>query len=538
MVSGYFGSCRHNAAAAPALESCCGNASFSPSPLLKCAASRKRAPRNYGRARCVGSRTGTRRKSEDLDAIAEYKELSARHSQLRGVLSPLRTFPPELLSEIFGHTQASTKSLVEEYAEHRVFSLNSIPWALTRVSSRWREVASRTRALWSPLVLIFGRGEKPHPLPLLEIHLQRAQYLSISFQSCYDHSKQEQIEAFRLLAQYSERWSSLFMFMTSDLLPIFNALRGQLPTLHKLRIEWEGPEDSTEATGTITCLETAPVLTHLRLGGPGYPGLTPTQVCPANLTRYSVDAIWSLHAQVLPLAPNIKWAYIQIVGEPDDSELWTESTANSPILIPQLSHLYVSDPQILYQLTAPSLNHIAFRSGDEEQDGKYVDVLTEHIKRSGASLQSIRVAGEPSVGGIHWLLTKFPSITDFRLVFDTDNFDWDNVHLIMEMLETEHLQIRRLFFYFQGSEFDYRPPQQLAVDTFLTMVCARSDDLKTPLEKVELVLEEQHFEGRKIRRGLHKLKEENGLQSVFINGGYSYEKARERCLFVCENSNV
>ncbi|KAK0216568.1 hypothetical protein EDD85DRAFT_753608, partial [Armillaria nabsnona] len=62
----------------------------------------------------------------------------------RSILSPIRTFPSEILAEIFMQT------LDDQYD---VFDMERGPWALGRVCRHWKDVSRSCPALWNPLSL-------------------------------------------------------------------------------------------------------------------------------------------------------------------------------------------------------------------------------------------------------------------------------------------------------------------------------------------------------------------------------------------------
>ncbi|KAJ7656104.1 hypothetical protein DFH06DRAFT_1411856, partial [Mycena polygramma] len=69
---------------------------------------------------------------------------------LRGVLSPIRCVPAEILSEIF---IASRDDSLDSEPEYEITSPNFAPILLTRVCSRWRMVALCTPRLWNNVEL-------------------------------------------------------------------------------------------------------------------------------------------------------------------------------------------------------------------------------------------------------------------------------------------------------------------------------------------------------------------------------------------------
>ncbi|KAG7442051.1 uncharacterized protein BT62DRAFT_453472 [Guyanagaster necrorhizus] len=122
---------------------------------------------------------------EQLDASVGYdKDEEAHLKQLidayRSILSPLRTFPSELLMEIFQHA-------VEDFFP--VFDLSQTPWVLCRVCQRWRDVSRSCAELWAslsmegyPQLKRLGDGMKDLPAILEDaLDLSRQRDLSIRY---------------------------------------------------------------------------------------------------------------------------------------------------------------------------------------------------------------------------------------------------------------------------------------------------------------------------------------------------------------------
>ncbi|KAJ7602684.1 hypothetical protein DFH06DRAFT_1023556, partial [Mycena polygramma] len=72
----------------------------------------------------------------------ERASLTSYRTRNRGILSPLRKMPPEVLGEIFLLAVPTEKAPWPR-------RVTDSPWYLTHVSSHWRAVAVSIPALWS-----------------------------------------------------------------------------------------------------------------------------------------------------------------------------------------------------------------------------------------------------------------------------------------------------------------------------------------------------------------------------------------------------
>ncbi|KAJ7467779.1 hypothetical protein B0H11DRAFT_1664285, partial [Mycena galericulata] len=109
----------------------------------------------------VVSRTGARLASLDdeissLRAQLELLEkerasLFSYHMQNKGIVSPLRRMPPEVLGEIFSWTLPSP---VETWSCSR---FDESPWVLTHICSRWRAISIALPSLWSQVIIHYDK---------------------------------------------------------------------------------------------------------------------------------------------------------------------------------------------------------------------------------------------------------------------------------------------------------------------------------------------------------------------------------------------
>ncbi len=122
-------------------------------------------------------------------------------SKLRSIISPLRRFPAEILSEIFHHTI--------ERGGYSVLNASDGPWSLSHVNRHWRAtVLTCSGALWSNLYIgIHKRSfRKTDHLSLLRTCLTRSRSHNISVYLDYPEPvpsfEGKAIEIVQILHQY------------------------------------------------------------------------------------------------------------------------------------------------------------------------------------------------------------------------------------------------------------------------------------------------------------------------------------------------
>ncbi|KAF7305156.1 ABC protein [Mycena kentingensis (nom. inval.)] len=460
-----------------------------------------------------------------LDATFQSEALSARRAELRSVLSPLRRLPPALLAEIFRIV------IPPKDTESRLdleFSIASAPWVFTHVCARWRSVAICTQSLWSHVAVVFfaEADSTPYPPQLLAMHLERGNNFAVNFQGWQDLPLEPQRRVFELLVQHAENWVELFVVLTQALVPTFNTLRGRLARLQKVRLEWSGSHSpSAEDPFSVQCLEDAPCLSEVRILNDD--DLVPTPFNFANLTWYSLDAPWRTHVEILKAASTLETAYIHIDFDSNWPD-WTESVREI-IRMPRLRRLYVSDAGILDHLDAPVITDIALRTGGDEP--QFLAGITSFVDRSARgsvpTIKSIRIAGIPAQRGIVSFFEKFSTVEEWRLIFDTNvnpDASWQEIRAIFDLLKSstllQTLHLRRIFLLIHDSNY-------LDWASFLGMVCARVQDARVPLDRVELVTQVQADgdTSRQIGQELAYLRESHDLQYVYTDGDQEHTSA-------------
>ncbi|KAF7371093.1 F-box domain-containing protein [Mycena sanguinolenta] len=352
--------------------------------------------------------------SNSTDRREEFEEerlsLLACRVQNRAILSPVRRIPTEILGDIFWWTLPSIRDL-----ERSGFDFRNSPWLLTHISSRWRAISIATSSLWLCIVIDYSeirhkgpRGpSSEHHLSLVEAQIQRsrAQQLQVHFYACLEMNSRAQIQMFELLSQHSSRWEGLSLGLSSKIFPSLATLRGRLPSLKRLWVQWDDSEtDSVESL--LDCFQTASSLVDVGV----FNEYRHVPMClPApQLTRYGLTGSWSIHECILQGAPNLVEAHIGCVF---DLELWSGSL----IELQRLQRLYISDWLILSVLKAPALQELAVSLYPDEGP-RYLNCLRDFVNRSLCSLRRICHRKSPEAHTIIEILKSFPSLTELVLI--------------------------------------------------------------------------------------------------------------------------
>ncbi|KAK7058422.1 hypothetical protein VNI00_002056 [Paramarasmius palmivorus] len=195
---------------------------------------KKRGERSTGSTRSTRSSRKRAKHAQDPE-VAEPTTPYIHQS------SKLVNLSPELLEIIFLECfRADTHG--------HAFSKNAVPWIVTQVCRRWRQVALATSSLWSIIRIETGRLLAPkEPLKMLQAYLDRSQPMHIScmLDLGWDrttegkgHGRKLNNQIVKLLIAHSKRWYDMeitIMRSGSRLWAEFQALKG-MPELRSLSL--------------------------------------------------------------------------------------------------------------------------------------------------------------------------------------------------------------------------------------------------------------------------------------------------------------
>ncbi|KAJ7769165.1 hypothetical protein DFH07DRAFT_880567 [Mycena maculata] len=344
------------------------------------------------------------------DGLADLEEertwISGFRMLNKGILSPLRRMPPEILCEIFAYTLPVPSA---DAAVCAPLNLSASPWVLTHISSRWRTMALSIPSLWSQLVINYQEESAYHPSsPMVDAQIRRAhdQKLHIAFYGRENLDARPQVAMLEVLMQHSLRWEVLTLGLTSGLVPLLPALRDRVPSLARLWIQWDVAE-SQRGVQSINCFQTAPCL--LDVGICNEYRAIPVLIPAHQLTRYELDAPWEIHWSILLLALNLVEANITLSFDRDP---WPTLGETAALL--HLRRLCVAQSEVLHYLKTPSLDGLALAI--REQGPDVFVPLESLIIHSACSLRALTLIGYPPASATTGVLEKYPSITKLSII--------------------------------------------------------------------------------------------------------------------------
>ncbi|KAJ7780134.1 hypothetical protein DFH07DRAFT_793903 [Mycena maculata] len=336
----------------------------------------------------------------------ERGALSAYRAQNHLILSPLRRIPAEILTEIFAWT---LPSVVKPSAQS---DIKASPWTLSHTSRRWRAISISIPCLWSQVSINYAH-DSVYSLDLVKTHVQRARTLKIHFCGNRRSDSRPQVKIFTFLSEHSSRWQELDVELTPNLLPLMVTLRGRLPTLRRVAIQWNGIQ-----TPPLSCFQTAPLLVDADIRSRYLPILLPVR----QLTRYRVEGSWAMHRDILKTTPNLVEARITVSGD----DPWPNSDQKI-----DLPHLQCVDVSVLDHLRVPALAELGVHVTRAKGLRVYKH-LSPLISRSHCTLRTLCLRGSPDATAVAEFLRKFTTITRFVLIIGT-NSDEDAAHEVADV---------------------------------------------------------------------------------------------------------
>ncbi|KAF8882554.1 hypothetical protein BD779DRAFT_919171 [Infundibulicybe gibba] len=335
-----------------------------------------------------------KRKAELLDFASTHKV----------TISPLRTFPPELLAKIFldfvtverPHTPRPSRS----------------PFMLMGICSRWRRIVLDTPRLWTQILgaspMVNSRITRSKELPL---------YLELNFNSSNSYPVLE------ALIPHSRRWEHINFSLGLNSRSALARVRAHLSSLKRLVLFFGN------TTGTVDFCEVAPQLTEIRLMGIHQPVII--KLPWEQLVVCALDNS-GLALYVLQHAKNLRTCHLDMSDLEDPSWLSTprDPHACHPGLDTLVIHWSLVDPSIdsfFSSITLPSL-----RTLEIDFDSAYLDYIIDDdspelacrtmsgfFKRSSEHLSTLNLANIPfSPSILIECLALVPSLVSLDIQFD------------------------------------------------------------------------------------------------------------------------
>ncbi|KAF8882563.1 hypothetical protein BD779DRAFT_1787873 [Infundibulicybe gibba] len=345
---------------------------------------------------------------------AELLNVASAH---KATISPLRTFPPELLARIFMEFVAMTEWRGSSYQS---FS----PFLLMGVCSQWRRIVLHTPQLWTRIA-----GAPP----MIDSWITHSKELPFDLE--LDLVSSDSYPILKALIPYSHRWEHINFSLGPDFPSVLARARTRLHSLKTLKLSF----DNTDG-GTVDFCEVAPQLTEIDLAGIHEPVVI--QLPWEQLVVCTLDNS-GLALYVLQHATNLRTFHLDMANLVDPPWL---STPRDPHSYHQgLENLTVrwsiADPSInsfFSSITLPSL-----RTLDIDFDSSWIDDIVEpadltasnmsgFFERSCKHLTTLRLAEIPVFpDDLMMCLALTPSLVSLDIHFGSESdwlgADWDEL---------------------------------------------------------------------------------------------------------------
>jgi len=325
---------------------------------------------------------------------AEHTRVSDVVSNYKGILSPFRRLPGEILSEIFLASVGPTKEKLALPKPTNSIDSSQGAWVLSQVSSKWRAVALSDSRLWSYVGL-----ELPAPPGLdtskLEMQLERSgSYpLDVYISSKWAKDFLRGHPLLCLLCSQSFRWRRARLQFKLDVfsdsvLPI----KSKLPTLQCLILDPLAPDFFAQVPRGLAVFHDAPKLTDL-ISQFDTVNISSFKLPWSQITHWSNPNLETDPKTVLHVLAE-GWDNLQSLSLTfADSRLQTTPTLlrMSQLHTLSLATERVGDPflfQLLDTLTVPNLRALRLEAPISTQPSTtLIGILSEFLERSGCRLE-------------------------------------------------------------------------------------------------------------------------------------------------------
>ncbi|KAJ7871230.1 hypothetical protein B0H14DRAFT_225257 [Mycena olivaceomarginata] len=318
--------------------------------------------------------------AEDLLAALRSRRKSAIEDIRRGqgILSIIRHLPADLWGEIFSHTVPDV---------YRRRAVDTSPWVLGHVCSRWRAISVSLSTLWSHL-------DCNTPLPMLIEQIKRSKGCSLTavlFES----------KTLLTLMNFSSRWETVDIQMGNprvgdDMLTVLDGslVHGKVPMLRRLTC-W----NSSSAT-SCTAFQVAPNLSTVLIHGKHGKRL---QLPWAQLTRLRQQIPKIKNLSLLGSARNL----VALSLTNNDTRLpFSVPPPELIVELPLLRSLYIEKGEFLNFLVLPALENIYIQ--------KCTYPIISLIDRSRCRLRTISNTFDPTFEIVP-VLIRSPTLREIRL---------------------------------------------------------------------------------------------------------------------------
>ncbi|KAG7091894.1 hypothetical protein E1B28_008295 [Marasmius oreades] len=320
-------------------------------------------------------------------------------TRYRSLLAPIRTLPPEILTNIFALCCEENTLDIERASPVVILSM---------VCAQWREIVVSTPRLWSSLCIDFQHWDVVADRVALErmtrLFLKRSKKSPLKLVLQLPESKNRDFHTastLDALVDTANRWRDVTLFSPWNVgpsRPILQGLRGQLPNLSSLHLNGTGPDDVK-----FDFFSSCPSLHSLRIQpgddpyGPEYP--TPRLILPweqiTSLKMYNSFAPSAL--SLLSQCSNVEYLELSLVGGGPNYSADIVSDALRCLTIEAREQDDVSC--IFQSSTLRNLSVIDISGDIAEPTRDWISwdggPLTDFIRRSSCTITSFRLKWVP-----------------------------------------------------------------------------------------------------------------------------------------------
>lgn len=309
------------------------------------------------------------------------------------------------------------------------------------------------------------------------------------------------------LVEHSPRWVDLSLLAIPKMLPLLATVRGRLPLLRRLWIEWDSGSDSGSDSDPgasdaedIECFDEAPSLRDVGLLVEYHHISIPIPM--AQLTRYELNGDWNTHVQNLRLAANLVEAHIFV-------DSGSRTVAGGAIELPHIRRLYVSDSDILECLRCPALEDLSFYLDESERPEQHFESI---LLRSACTLRRLCLIGKPIADTIIAILRNNPSLNEIAIILSRKGSEEEANTLISNLAGTPHVapQLSSIFFGCKlGISLDYA--------LYAHMLESRRDPEGRALLRAGLLIDSETEPTPEVLRRFDLVRRD-GLEFTWLNG--------------------
>ncbi|KAF9048275.1 hypothetical protein BDZ89DRAFT_1057855 [Hymenopellis radicata] len=177
------------------------------------------------------------------DMLAQKVQIEQRLLEVKTILHPIRSFPPEILAEIFDDVVSAAADAPLDSVRHGNFVdslyMNAPHWVISHVSSHWRRAALTTPRIWRFVHLSFDRHPKNLSTPIfLNRFLSRSgnHTLDVLAHGTSDHP------ALTVLLLSSTRWRTAAVSFEYQVYRSWNAAQLIFSALTRLHFHVQLPD--------------------------------------------------------------------------------------------------------------------------------------------------------------------------------------------------------------------------------------------------------------------------------------------------------